>query len=232
MDSSSDDEFSPEDVAKKIDHTLLKADASEDELRKLCEEAKKHHFFSVCVNSANVRFVAKELTGSSVKTCAVVGFPLGAGTSSAKAYETKEAIKAGADEIDMVMNIGALKSKNYRTVLEDIQEVVSSAGETPVKVILETGMLNQEEKIIACSLSKAGGAAFVKTSTGFGPKGATVEDIVLMRSVVGPNIGVKASGGIRTWDDAVSMLGAGANRLGCSASVAIVTRKEPSQKGY
>lgn len=226
------DQFSPDEVAHKIDHTLLKADASEDELRRLCDEAKKYKFFSVCINSANVRFVAKGLSGSGVKTCAVVGFPLGAGTSSAKAYETKEAIKAGADEIDMVMNIGALKSKNYKTVLEDIQEVVASAGETPVKVILETGMLNQEEKIIACSLSKAGGAAFVKTSTGFGPKGATVEDVVLMRSVVGPSIGVKASGGIRTWDDAVSMLRAGANRLGCSASVAIVTRKEVSQKGY
>lgn len=224
--------FSPEEVAQKIDHTLLKADASESELRQICEEAKKYNFFSVCINSANVSFVAKELLGSRVKTCAVVGFPLGAAASSAKAYETKEAIKAGASEIDMVMNIGALKSKNFKIVLEDIQEVVSAAGSVPVKVILETSMLGQEEKIIASALSKAAGAAFVKTSTGFAQKGATVEDVSLMRRVVGPEIGVKASGGIKTWDDAVTMLKAGASRLGCSSGVAIVTKKGSNDKGY
>lgn len=222
----------PEEVAKRIDHTILKADASESELRQICDDAKAHHFFSVCVNSANVSFVAKQLNGSSVKICAVVGFPLGAATSSAKAYETKEAIKEGADEIDMVMNIGALKSKNFKLVLEDILEVVSTSAGKPVKVILETGMLDNEEKIIASALAKAAGASFVKTSTGFGPKGATVEDVSLMRKIVGNDIGVKASGGIKTWEDAISMLEAGASRLGCSSSVAIVTKKGTSQKGY
>jgi deoxyribose-phosphate aldolase len=224
--------WTPDEVARRIDHTLLKADTSENELKKLCDEAKKHHFYSVCVNSANVSFVAKELYRSDVKTCAVVGFPLGAATSNAKAYETKDACRSGAQEIDMVINIGALKSTNFQVVLEDIIEVVSAAGGVPVKVILETGMLNREEIIISSVLAKAAGASFVKTSTGFGPKGATVEDVSLMRRVVGSDIGVKASGGIRTWDDALNMLNAGASRLGCSSSVAIVTRSEASKKGY
>jgi deoxyribose-phosphate aldolase len=229
---SSQKVWTPEEVAKSIDHTLLKADASEIELRKLCDEAKKHHFFSVCVNSSNVSFVANQLSGSDVKTCAVVGFPLGAGTSNAKAYETKEACLAGADEIDMVLNIGALKSTNFKVVLADIVEVVSAADGKTVKVILETGMLNKEEIIIASVLSKAAGAAFVKTSTGFGPKGATVEDVSLMRKTVGNDLGVKASGGIRSWDDAISMLNAGATRLGCSSGVSIVTREASTKKGY
>jgi len=224
--------ISASDIAQKIDHTLLKADAAEGELGKICEEARTHNFFSVCINSANVPYVSNALKGSGVKTCAVVGFPLGAATTSAKAFETKEAVTAGAEEIDMVMNIGALKSKQYRTVLEDIQAVVAAADPCPVKVILETGMLTKEEKIISCTLSKAAGAAFVKTSTGFGPKGATVEDISLMRSVVGPEMGVKASGGVRTWEDAIAMIEAGATRLGASASVAIVNKQQGSTSKY
>ncbi|HLB58993.1 MAG TPA: deoxyribose-phosphate aldolase [Bdellovibrionota bacterium] len=231
--SGSTQAISPEELAKKIDHTLLKADASEVELKKICDEAKKYNFFSICVNSANVPFVARQLKGTDVKVCAVVGFPLGAATTSAKAFETKEAIAGGAHEIDMVMNIGALKSKQYQKVLEDIQAVVASADPAPVKVILETGMLERDEKIIACSIAKAAGATFVKTSTGFGPgEGATEEDVALMRSVVGPELGVKASGGIRTWEKSISMLKAGATRIGASASVAIVTKQGSSKKGY
>lgn len=211
------------EIARYIDHTMLKPDVDRDDIQKLCEEARKHDFFSVCVNSGNVRLASSFLSGSGVKVCAVVGFPLGAGTPAAKAFEAREAVRCGADEIDMVLNIGALRSRDYGLVVEDISRVVKAVPGKLVKVILETGMLTTEEKTIACALSKVADADFVKTSTGFGPGGATVEDITLMRGIVGPDVGVKASGGVRTYDDAVAMLEAGANRLGCSSSVAIVT---------
>jgi len=221
-------------VAPLIDHTLLKPEATRDELRQVCEEARRYHFATVCVNSANVRFVAACLEGSGVKPIAVVGFPLGAGTTSAKAFETREAVRNGAQEIDMVINIGALKSRDYALVQDDIRGVVEAAGGKPVKVILETSKLDGEEKVIACTLSKAAGAAFVKTSTGFGGGGATPEDVALMRRVVGEDIGVKASGGIRTIDDVERVIQAGANRIGASASVAIVqcVRQPQKKSGY
>jgi deoxyribose-phosphate aldolase len=219
-------------LASMIDHTMLKPDVSHEQIKKLCEEAAQYKFATVCVNSTNVGLAAKLLAGTGVKAIAVVGFPLGASTPRAKAFETLESIRAGAGEIDMVINIGALKSKDYKLVFEDIHGVVEAAGEVPVKVILETSNLNTDEKIIASALSKAAGAAFVKTSTGFGGGGATVEDIKLMRRIVGPDIGVKASGGVRTYEDATKMIEAGANRLGASASVEIVTGKKSDSKGY
>ena len=211
------------DLAPYIDHTLLKPDATRDELKKLCEEARKYGFATVCVNAANVRYCAALLAGSSTVPIAVVGFPLGAETPNAKAFEAREAVRNGAQEIDTVINVGALKSKDYALVLDDIAAVVAAAAPKPVKVILETGLLDHDQKVIACALSKVAGAAFVKTSTGFGPGGATVDDIALMRGVVGPEMGVKASGGVRTEEDARAMIGAGATRLGASASVAIVS---------
>jgi deoxyribose-phosphate aldolase len=222
-----------EELARYIDHTLLKPEATKEELFKLCDEARQHKFASVCVNSANVAFVARQLKGSGVKVCAVVGFPLGAMTPRAKAFETKEAVRCGAEEIDMVLNIGALKSGDHDLVEADIRAVVEAAKPYLVKVILETSKLDNEEKIIACALSKAAGAAFVKTSTGFGGGGATTEDISLMRRIVGRAMGVKASGGIRTREDAEKMIQAGASRLGASASVAIVTTGGSANKtGY
>ena len=215
-----------ERMASMIDHTLLKPDATRDDLKKVTDEARKWKFATVCVNAANIPFVAKELEGSGVKPIAVVGFPLGASTGTAKAFEAREAVRAGAREIDMVINVGALKSKDYGTVLDDICRVVSASKPWPVKVILETGGLTHDEKVIGCALSKAGGAAFVKTSTGFGPGGATAEDIALMRRIVGDELGVKASGGVRTREDADKMIAAGADRIGASASVAIVTGKK------
>ncbi len=212
-----------EDLAGMIDHTLLKPDATRAELEKVCAEARQWRFATVCVNAANIPLVAKLLDGSGVKPIAVVGFPLGAMTATAKAFEAREAVRNGAREIDMVINIGALKNKDYATVLDDICRVVVASKPYPVKVILETAGLTQDEKIIGCALSKAAGAAFVKTSTGFGGGGATVEDIALMRKIVGPELGVKASGGVRSTDDAKKMLEAGADRIGASASVAIVT---------
>ncbi|MSP59358.1 MAG: deoxyribose-phosphate aldolase [Myxococcales bacterium] len=217
-----------------IDHTLLKADATADDVRKLCEEARKYHFASVCVNSTNVARARGHLGGSGVMVCAVVGFPLGAMVPAAKAFEAREAVRAGADEIDMVLNVGAMKSRDFALVADDIRKVVEAARPARVKVILETGLLSDEEKVIAVSLSKVAGAHFVKTSTGFGPGGATVEDIAMMRRLVGNELGVKASGGVRTKEDAEKMRAAGASRLGASASVAIVTgtaKKEPEAKG-
>ncbi len=222
---------SAKETARYIDHTLLKPDADRELIEKLCSEARQHNFFSVCVNSSNVRLAASFLAGSGVKVCAVVGFPLGAGTPAAKAFEAREAVRCGADEIDMVMNLGAMRSKDYSLVQEDISKVVKAVPGKILKVILETGMLTHEEKIIACSLSKVAKASFVKTSTGFGPGGATVEDITLMRQIVGPDIGVKASGGVRSYEDAKAMMKAGANRLGCSSSVAIVSG-EQGKSGY
>ena len=223
----------PADLGKLIDHTLLKPEATRDEVVKLCEEARKYRFASVCVNTTWVPLCKAMLAGTDVMVCAVVGFPLGAMTPTAKAYEAREAVRQGAREIDMVINIGALKSRDYETVFEDICRVVKASAPAGVKVILETSALTQEEKIIASSLSKLAGAAFVKTSTGFGKGGATVEDVQLMRSIVGGELGVKASGGVRTAEDAIKMAQAGANRIGASASVAIVTGKADGKaKGY
>lgn len=210
-------------LAGHIDHTLLKPEATRDELFALAEEARKHRFATVCVNSANVRLMAQFLDGSGVPVCAVVGFPLGAMTPHAKAFETREAIRCGAREIDMVLNIGALKSGDHRLVHDDIRAVVDAAKPVAVKVILETSKLDHDEKVAACVLAKAAGAAFVKTSTGFGGGGATAEDVALMRRIVGPDMGVKASGGVRDRAGAEAMIAAGANRIGASASVAIVT---------
>ncbi|RLB47231.1 MAG: deoxyribose-phosphate aldolase [Deltaproteobacteria bacterium] len=212
-----------EDLASMIDHTLLKPDVSRDDLAQVCEEARTYRFASVCVNSVNVTFVKKMLGGSGVMTVAVVGFPLGAMAPTAKAFETKQAVRDGADEIDMVVNIGAVKSRDFALVFDDIAAVVAAARTHPVKVILETSKLTRDEKVMVCALSKAAGAAFVKTSTGFGGGGATLEDVALMRSIVGPELGVKASGGVRDAGGAEAMIKAGANRIGASASIAIVT---------
>jgi deoxyribose-phosphate aldolase len=212
------------DVARMIDHTLLKPDASQDQIAQLCYEARTHHFASVCINPANVKLCAQLLKGSDVKVCTVVGFPLGATPPTVKAYETQQAIRDGASEIDMVINIGALKSRDYRAVHEDIGAVVRSAhaGRALVKVIIEAALLSDEEKVIASQLAAAAGADYVKTSTGFGPGGATVADVALMRRVVGPQIGVKAAGGVRNLSDAQAMIAAGATRIGASAGVAIL----------
>ncbi len=211
------------DLARQIDHTLLKPDATPEEIKKLCEEAMLYQFATVCVNSSFIGLAAECLRGSDVKPIAVVGFPLGACSSTTKEFETREAISAGAQEIDMVIHLGALKSGDYFLAANDIRSVVDAARPIPVKVILETSTLNNDQKIVGCVLAKAAGAAFVKTSTGFSSGGATVEDIELMRRIVGPKMGVKASGGVRTRDDALKMIRAGANRIGASASVAIVS---------
>lgn len=211
------------DLAPYIDHTLLKPEARAEDVVRVAEEARQYGFATVCVNSAHVATAARVLAGSSTVPIAVVGFPLGASLPAAKAFEAREAIRAGAREIDMVLNLGALKARDYRLVHQDIAAVVEASQPLPVKVILETGHLTDEEKVIACALSKAAGAAFVKTSTGFGPGGATVKDVELMRQVVGDDVGVKASGGVRSAEDALKMIRAGANRIGASSSVAIVT---------
>lgn len=209
-------------LAGMIDHTLLKAEATREELTRMCNEAKQYGFATVCVNSSNIPFVARLLSGSRARPIAVVGFPLGAASPQAKAFEAREAIRAGAEEIDMVMNIGAMKSRDYRTVLDDMVRVVEASRPKAVKVIIETSALTYEEKVAACVLSKTAGAAFVKTSTGFGSGGATVEDVQLIRRIVGEDMEIKASGGIRTREDAEAMVKAGATRIGASASVAIV----------
>lgn len=224
------DALRPQDLGPYIDHTLLKPEATEADVVRLAEEARTHGFATVCVNSAWVATAARVLAGSRTVPIAVVGFPLGAGLSSAKAFEAREAVRAGAREIDMVVNVGALKGRDYARVGEDIAAVVEASRPYPVKVILETSLLSREEKIAACVLSRAAGAAFVKTSTGFSSAGATVEDVALMREVVGPSMGVKASGGIRSAEDALRMIRAGANRLGASASVAIVSGQTSSAK--
>ncbi|MDO8734880.1 MAG: deoxyribose-phosphate aldolase [Elusimicrobiota bacterium] len=215
-----------------IDHTLLKANATQEEVGKLCEEARKYGFASVCINPGYVSLASKLLAGSSVKVCTVIGFPLGATTPTVKAIEARDAIANGAGEIDMVINVGALKSGNYQLVLDDIKAVREATRGKVLKVILETSYLTSEEKIKACQLSKDAGADFVKTSTGFGPSGATVEDIQLMRATVGPLMGIKASGGIRTQDDARKMVEAGATRVGASASVAIVEGNDAGKGKY
>jgi deoxyribose-phosphate aldolase len=221
----------PSDLNKYIDHTLLKPEATREEIDKLCDEAKEYSFYSVCVNSSWVEYCARKLRGSGVKISAVVGFPLGAMEGRAKGYETRHVVEAGADEIDMVMNVGALKSGNAKLVEEDIRWVRRSTRQkTVVKVIIEAALLTDDEKILACQISKNAGADFVKTSTGFAKGGATVEDVALMRRTVGPKLGVKAAGGIRSFEDAVAMIEAGANRLGTSSSVEIVTGKKSTSE--
>lgn len=213
-------------LSKYIDHTLLKPQATKEQILALCEEAKKYDFKSVCVNPFWVATAKEALAGSDVLVCTVIGFPLGANTSEVKAFETKEAIAQGAGEVDMVINVGALKANDLQTVKEDIQAVVNEAkGKATSKVIIETCLLTDEEKVTACELSKEAGADFVKTSTGFSTGGATVEDIALMRKTVGPDMGVKASGGVRSYEDAMAMIEAGATRLGASSGVAIVTNQ-------
>lgn len=209
------------EIAKYIDHTLLKPEASEEAVRKLCAEARDFGFASVCVNGEFTELVARELKGSDVKTCVVIGFPLGAGTSAAKAFEAADAVSRGAEEIDMVLSVGRLRSGDTAAVREDIRSVVRSAEGALVKVIIETCLLTDEQKELACRLAEEAGAHFVKTSTGFSTGGATAEDVALMRRVVGNRLGVKASGGIRTREDAERMIAAGASRIGASASVAI-----------
>lgn len=212
------------ELAGWIDHTALKAETTASQVMKLCQEARQHKFATVCVNPGYVPLAAGVLRGSEVGICSVISFPLGAHLPSFKAVEAKMAIDAGATEIDMVVNIGALKADALELVYEDVRAVVeaSHAHEVHVKVILEMCYLNQREKIAGCLISKAAGADFVKTSTGFGPSGATVEDVSLMRSVVGAQVGVKAAGGIRSLADALAMIQAGANRLGASAGISIL----------
>ncbi|MCV4235679.1 deoxyribose-phosphate aldolase [Virgibacillus sp. LDC1] len=210
-------------IAGMIDHTLLKADATQAEITKITEEAKKYEFASVCVNPTWVSYCAEQLADTNVKVCTVIGFPLGAATSAVKAYEAKDAIANGATEVDMVINIGALKDRNDELVLKDIQAVVDAAkGKALVKVIIETSLLTEEEKVRACKLSVQAGADFVKTSTGFSTGGATPEDVALMRKTVGENIGVKASGGVRSKEDMDRMIEAGATRIGASSGVKIM----------
>ncbi|OCG14879.1 deoxyribose-phosphate aldolase [Gilliamella sp. WF3-4] len=218
--------------AKYIDHTLLAMNATEDQIRKLCDEAKEYHFYSVCVNSGYVPLAASLLNGSDVKVCSVVGFPLGAMLTCAKAYETEMAIKAGAQEIDMVINVGWLKSNDWDAVKNDIEAVFKACGQVPLKVILETCLLTKEEIVKVCTICKEIGVAFVKTSTGFSVAGATVEDVKLMRKTVGDKMGVKASGGIRNREMAEAMIQAGATRLGASAGIAIVSGNTTSSSNY
>ncbi len=214
------------EIAKYIDHTLLKAVATTDQIKQLCTEAKNYNFASVCVNPYYVHLCKELLAETNVQVCTVIGFPLGANTSETKAFETKNAIANGATEIDMVINIGALKASDLDTVYEDIKSVVGAAGGLLVKVIIETCYLTNEEKIRACKVASRAGANFVKTSTGFGSGGATIEDVKLMKSSIPINMQVKASGGIRTYEDAIRMIEAGASRIGTSAGVAIINAAE------
>ncbi|MGQ9552235.1 MAG: deoxyribose-phosphate aldolase [Candidatus Bathycorpusculaceae bacterium] len=216
-----------EQLAKLIDYTLLKPIATKDDVRRLCEEAETYGFWSVCVNPVYVKFAASILSRSDVKVCSVVGFPFGANTTEVKAFEAGKAVDDGADEIDMVMNIGAFKSGDYEFVKADIRSVVDrvkSEKGIVVKVIIETALLSEDEKVLACRLVKDSGADFVKTSTGFNAPGATAHDVKLMRETVGPNFGLKASGGIRTYQDAVILIEAGANRIGTSSGIAIIEK--------
>ena len=207
-----------------IDHTLLKADATKEQIQRLCEEAKQYHFASVCVNPTWVKYASELLQGTKVKVCTVIGFPLGSNTPEVKAFETKNAIENGAQEVDMVINIGALKDRDYELVERDIRAVTEVAtGKALTKVIIETCLLTDEEKMRVCEIAVKAGTDFVKTSTGFSTGGATVEDVALMRKTVGPDIGVKASGGVRNKKDAKAVIEAGATRIGASAGISIVT---------
>ena len=221
-------------LASLIDHTLLKPDATADQVAQLCFEARKHSFASVCVNPSHVKLCAELLRGTQVKVCTVIGFPLGATSSEVKAFEAETAIQNGATEIDMVLNIGALKARDLETAAADISGVVQVVRRHAalLKVIIETSLLDDEEKVMACLIAKEAGADFVKTSTGFSGGGATVEDIALMRRTVGPEMGVKASGGIRDTETAEKLVEAGATRIGASASVKIVQGNNDTGKGY
>lgn len=220
-----------ENIAGFIDHTLLKPNATEKEIEKLCHEARQYKFASVCVNTSYAELCARLLQGSGVKVCSVVGFPLGAMSSDAKAFETRDAVAHGADEIDMVINVGKLQSGNFAYVYDDIRAVVRAAAGHVVKVIIESSLLDADQKVAACVLAKAAGADFVKTSTGFSTGGATAEDIALMRRIVGEQMGVKASGGIRDCETARQMIESGATRIGASASIAIV-KGQKSKSSY
>jgi deoxyribose-phosphate aldolase len=219
-------------LAGMIDHTLLKPDATSDKIAQLCFEAKKYHFASVCVNPTHVKLCAELLKDSDVKVCTVIGFPLGATAAEVKAFETQNALDNGATEIDMVINIGALKAGETQLVARDISGVVKvgHAAGALVKVIIETALLTDEEKVVACLLSKEAGADYVKTSTGFSGGGATVHDVALMRRAVGPGLGVKASGGIHTHEEAEALVAAGATRIGASAGVKIIQADQTEQK--
>ena len=218
-------------IAHYIDHTALTAEKTDADILKLCDEAIEHQFFSVCINSCHIPLAKQKLAGSNVKICTVVGFPLGANLSSVKAFETQEAIAAGANEIDMVINVGWIKSNKWSAVKEDIQTVLNACNGTPLKVILETCLLTKEEIVQACEICKALKVAFVKTSTGFNKGGATVEDVALMKHTVG-DIGVKASGGIRDTQTAIAMIKAGATRIGASAGIAIIHGVQDSNSTY
>lgn len=223
------------DLARMIDHTLLKPDATPDEVQKLCEEAKKYIFASVCINAGHVPLCARLLRGTPVRVCTVIGFPLGATSTAAKAFESEQAIRDGAQELDMVINVGMLKAGELQYVERDIAAVVNAAKRHRVltKVIIETALLNDEEKVKACLLAKKAGADFVKTSTGFAKGGATAGDIALMRRVVGTAMGVKASGGVRNREDALALVASGADRIGASASVRIIGAEAGDQpKAY
>lgn len=209
-------------IAKKIDHTMLKPEATADTIKRYCQEAKEYGFASVCVNTCQVPLAARELAGTDVRTCCVVGFPLGAMSTEAKAFEAKQAVADGASEVDMVINIGGMKDQNYEFVKKDIQAVVEASKPAIVKVIIETCLLTDEEKVKACELSVEAGAAFVKTSTGFSTGGATAEDVALMRKTVGDRAQVKASGGIRTPEDAKEMIAAGADRIGAGNGIVLL----------
>ncbi|HBC4852814.1 TPA: deoxyribose-phosphate aldolase [Enterococcus faecalis] len=212
------------ELNRMIDHTILKPEATEAAVQKIIDEAKEYNFFSVCINPCWVAFASEQLADTDVAVCTVIGFPLGANTPEVKAYEAADAIKNGANEVDMVINIGALKSQQYDYVRQDIQGVVDAAkGKALVKVIIETALLTDEEKVKACELAKEAGADFVKTSTGFSIGGAKVADIRLMRETVGPDMGVKASGGVHNAEEALAMIEAGATRIGASTGVAIVS---------
>lgn len=218
-------------IAHYIDHTALTAEKTDADILKLCDEAIKHQFFSVCINSCHIPLAKQKLAGSNVKICTVVGFPLGANLSSVKAFETQEAIAAGANEIDMVINVGWIKSNKWSAVKEDIQAVLNACNGTPLKVILETCLLTKEEIVQACEICKALKVAFVKTSTGFNKGGATMEDVALMKQTVG-DIGVKASGGIRDTQTALAMIQAGATRIGASAGIAIIHGVQDNNNTY
>ena len=213
-------------IASYIDHTVLAADAAKSSIEKICLEAKEHHFASVCINSCWVPMAAEILKDTGVNVCTVVGFPLGAMSTKAKAYEAKVAVEEGATEVDMVINIGALKSGMYKEVEDDIRACKEACGDKVLKVIIETCLLTESEKVMACELSEKAGADFVKTSTGFSKAGATVEDVALMRRTVSDKVKVKAAGGIRNFETAKAMIDAGADRLGCSAGIAIVKGEE------
>ncbi|OOF85005.1 deoxyribose-phosphate aldolase [Rodentibacter ratti] len=218
-------------LAKYIDHTALTSEKNEQDILTLCDEAIKYGFYSVCINSGYIPLAKEKLAGSDVKICTVVGFPLGANLTSVKAFETQEAIKAGANEIDMVINVGWIKSNKWQSVKEDVQAVLNACNGVPLKVILETCLLTKDEIVKACEICKELGVAFVKTSTGFSKGGATVEDVALMKKTVG-NIGVKASGGVRDTKTALAMIEAGATRIGASASIAIIGEANHTQSDY